>query len=153
MIRNSVYIKRRNNSQTSRPLFTESPLDCPNKIFPLHVSTNFFKSYVNEIPEYLACFTGKPSSAYALNYGRPFFGKGPHPLLWARSRAARGKIRVNSLAECWCHQSKVSRNYWSRNACFMLNLLWCCVLRTFREKAPLSSSWSNWLGQWYYQVS
>jgi hypothetical protein len=33
-----------------------------------------------------------------LHHGSPtFYGKGPHPLLWAGSRAARGKIAVNSI--------------------------------------------------------
>ena len=31
---------------------------------------------------------------------QPFYGKGSHPVLWAGSRAARGKITVSGVPNC-----------------------------------------------------
>jgi hypothetical protein len=37
-----------------------------------------------------------PFQAYIMG-AQPFYGKGPHPLLWAGSRVARGKITIRGI--------------------------------------------------------
>jgi len=74
-------------------LFTESPLDCRNKIFPLHLYTFFYHHTLKRYQNIRHVLLLQPSSADALMQGVPFFfDRGPHPLLWAISRATRGKM-------------------------------------------------------------
>jgi hypothetical protein len=41
------------------------------------------------------CLYSRIKKVYTMGL-QPFYGKGPHPLLWAGSRAAHGKITVSA---------------------------------------------------------
>jgi len=164
MIWNSVCVLKYATIHRNFPTIVHrKPAGLFKQKFSMACVDSLFLSYIKEIPEWISEMFYRYSQVVQTLWcmGVPsfffFFCRGPHPLLWALLRPPRGKISVNRLAECVTsqkypaitgHETRVL--CWT---CFGVVMCYYSVLRTFREKALIPSSWSNWQGQGYHQVS